>query len=89
MLFLVIFVLTGKCFYINCAFLLFCGKALVIFVRVIFFIFQVALCSGVILCLASYLLSSIADSVFLPIAIIACVILLAVWLFLTTILCFF
>ena len=37
----------------------------------------------------SYLLSSIADSVFLPIAIIACVILLAVWLFLTTILCFF
>ena len=45
MLFLVIFVLIGKCFYINCGFLLFCGKALVIFVRLVFFILLAALCS--------------------------------------------
>ena len=78
MLFLVIFVLIGICFYISCDFLLFRGRVLVIFVRFVFFILQVALCSGVVICLASYLLSSTVDSVFFPVVIIACVILLVV-----------
>ena len=87
LIFLVIFVLLDICFYINCDFL-FCGKDIVIFVRFVFFILQVVLCSGVVLCIASYLLSSIADSVFFPIVIIASVILLIVLFWFLTIILF-
>ena len=64
------------------------GKDLVIFVRFVFFILQVALCSGVVLCIASYLLSSTVDSVFFPIVIIASVILLIVLFWFLTIILF-
>ena len=88
MLFLVIFVLIAICFYTNCDFLLFCGKALIIFVRFAFCILQVALCSGVVSCLASYLLSSIVHSMFFPIVFIVSVILLVVWFWFLTIILF-
>ena len=63
-LFHVIFVLVGIYFYNNCDFLLFCGKALSFLSDLFSIILQVAIHSGVVLYLASYLLSSTVDSVF-------------------------
>ena len=84
-LFLAIFVLISIYFYINSDFLLFCGTALAILIRFFPFILPEALCSCVVLCRTSYLASPTVDSVFFPIVIIFCVILLVVWFWFLTI----
>ena len=72
------FCLTSIYFSINSDFLLFCGTALAIFIIFFPFILPEALCSCVVLCCTSYLASPTVDSVFFPIVIIFCVILLVV-----------
>ena len=72
------FCLTSIYFSINSDFLLFCGTALAIFIIFFPFILPEALCSCVVLCCTSYLASPTVDSVFFPIVIIFCVILIVV-----------